>query len=113
MDIGRIVGNTEDWESVKSVLAKQNIAGDGLTDLARLGLIIHMEFSYCIASAQYTINLKCYIPSVHSSWTRVVIGEGPAENRHQVVRFVGIEWLLLSLLQVKVLFVRTALETSL
>lgn len=51
MDIGRIVGNTEDWESVKSVLAKQNIAGDGLTDLSRLGLILHMEFSYCIASA--------------------------------------------------------------
>ena len=38
MDIGRIVGNTEDWESVKSVLAKQNIAGDGLTDLVRLRL---------------------------------------------------------------------------
>jgi hypothetical protein len=80
------------------------ITSDELGDLARLGLIIQVEF---------TLN------DVYDSWAKEMSQDGLAdmnfsEPRHQVVRFVGRAVLIEPVeLQVFVVFVRDALEATL
>jgi hypothetical protein len=97
------------------------IASDELGDLARLGWVLEMDFTYVLRWVQYTRSLPQLraLDDICNSWARVVCGDRLAgmnftESRHQVVRFVGREAFVEPVdLKVFVVFMWTALDSSL
>jgi hypothetical protein len=97
------------------------IASHELGDLARLGWVLDVEFTYVLRWVQYTRARPQLhtLDDISNSWARVVCGDRLAgmnftESRHQVVRFVGREAFVEPVeLNMFVVFMWTALDSSL
>ena len=97
------------------------IASEELGNLARCGLLLHMDFAYVLRqfNIQILLNVLCTLDNVHDPWASVDYGDGLAnmnfkKSRHQVARLVGRSVFIESVdLQVIVVFVRAALKPNL